>query len=262
MATGAWKKLLDDANLSPEVRAKVEADIGSIDKLTEVLEGGVMRQQDYSRKANELSEERKTIHANWDKANAEYQEMLADRNSSQAERDQAQAERDDAAKKLKDAEEKAKNSTVDTSKFLSTEEFEKRQREYAAGQTAYFGRTLKIVREHQKLFGSDLDPEEFIQGAMEAKKLPDDYWEEKYQVKAKRKEITEAEEKKRVDDAEKRGYEKRLSEEANPNLRTLDSSKNPFYETSKAGKSLQPWDEDEAPQAEKDFVRELSQARG
>lgn len=257
-----WKKLLDDANLSPEERKKVEESIGGVDKLISTLNTGVMRQQEFSRQTQELKTRREALEANWKTANDEYQVMLTDSESTKAELETAKKERDDAAKKLKDAEEKAKTSTVDTSKFLTTEQFDERQRNYAAGQTAYFGRTMKIMREHKTLFGSDLDPEEFIQEAITAKKTPNEYWEEKYNVKAKRKEISDADDKRKNDEAEKRGYEKRLSEELNPNLKTLDASKQPFYEGSNDGKSIQPWDDEQTPQAEQDFVNELKRSVG
>lgn len=257
-----WKKLLDDANLSPEERKNVEASIGGVDKLIDTLNKGVMRQADYSRQTQDLKKERETLQSNWDTANEEYKAMLADNESTKAELEKAKKDRDEAAQKLKDAEEKAKGATVDTSKFLTAEQFEERQRTFAAGQTAYFGRTMKIMREHKALFGSDLDPEEFIQEAIAAKKTPDVYWEEKYNVKAKRKEISDADEKKKLDEAEKRGYEKRLTEEANPNLRQMDASKQPFYEGSNDGKSIQPWDDEQTPQAEADFVNELKRSVG
>jgi DNA repair exonuclease SbcCD ATPase subunit len=259
--SGEWKKALEAVKDTAK-RAELEKALSEVGELADELDKGYMRQADYSRQTQELKSKREELQSKWETANTEYQTMLADYSKVVEDLDSTKAEKEEAARKLAEAEDKLKKTqTVDTSKFLTAEDFAKKQQEFAAGQTAYFGRTLKIMREHSKLFGNDLDPEEFIQEAIAAKKTPDELWEEKYQVKAKRKELADAEAKRRDDDAEKRGYEKRLAEEANPNTRTLDASKQPFYESAKDGKSLQPWDAEEVPDAERDFVKELQQAR-
>jgi DNA repair exonuclease SbcCD ATPase subunit len=259
---GEWKSALA-AVKDPAKRAELEKALSDVGELADELDKGYLRQSDYSRKQDELKREKETLQTNWNKASEEYTAMQQELQDVLADRDSTKAEKDDAAKKLKEAEDKLKAAPqVDTSKFLTNEDFEKKQREYAAGQTAYFGRTLKIIREHNKLFGNDLDPEEFIQDAMAAKKTPDEYWEEKYQVKAKRDELAKTAEEKKEKEWLKKGREEAISEMANPATRPLDSSKNPFYETSKEGKSLQPWDVEEAPDAEREFFKELQNARG
>lgn len=257
-----WKKALA-AVKDPEKRAKLEVALSEVGEFADELDKGYMRQEDFSKKSNELAERRAKLEENWETANAQYKELLAENEQIRNDVDSTRAEKEEAARKLKEAEEKLKATPqIDPAKFLTNEDFEKKQRETAVAQTAYFSDVLDIAEDHQELFGKRLKPRELIKEAIAAGKTPVEYWEEKYKVPEKRAELAATEEKRKSDEAEKRGYEKRLAEEANPNTRTFDSSKNPFYETAKEGKSLQPWDEESSFDAEKDFVKELQQARG
>ena len=74
-------------------------------------------------------------------------------------------------------------------------------------------------------------------------------------------ELAAAEETKKQTEWEKKGYEKRIAEEANPATREPRASENPFYvKDAAAGK--QPWDESETPASEQKFLQELQAARG
>lgn len=258
---GEWKKALE-AIKDPAKKAELEKALSDVGEFADELDRGYMRQADYSRKQDELQKRKETLEENWKIANEEYVAALKERDEAVADRDSTAAEKAEAEKKLKEAEAKMNESKVDTSKFLSKEDFEKEQRKVAAAQTAYFGEVLEIGDEHRDLFGSRINSSQLIQDAIAAGKSPRAFWEEKYGVQAKRDEINKTADEKRIAEAEKRGYEKRLSEEANPNLREPDASKNPFYEVPKDGKTLQPWDEDGSFDAEKEFVKELQQARG
>lgn len=258
---GEWKQALA-AIKDPAKKAELEKALSDVGEFADELDRGYMRQSDYSRKQDELRKRQETLEENWRIANEEYVQALQERDEAVADRDSTAAEKAEAQKKLQDAEAKMKASEVDTSKFVSKEDFEKEQRKIAAAQTAYFGEVLEIGDEHRELFGNRVNSRQLIQEAIAAGKSPREFWEEKYNVKAKRDEISKTADEKRMADAEKRGYEKRLAEEANPNLREPDSSKNPFYEVPKDGKTIQPWDEDGQFDAEKEFVKELQQARG
>lgn len=259
---GEWKKALE-AIKDPAKKAELEKALSEVGELADELDKGYMRQADYSRQTQELKTRKEQLEANWEKANQEYVAMQQEVKDLAADKTATQAEKLAAEQKLKDAEEKlAKAGSVDTSKFMSKEDFDAERRKFAAGQTAYFGDVLEIADEHQELFGKRIKTKEFMQEAIASGKPPRAFWEEKYGVQAKRDEIAKAASEKLVSEAEKRGYDKRLAEEANPNLRSPDASKNPFFEGTQDGKSLQPWDVPEASDAEKNFVKELQEARG
>jgi len=255
------QEILDAAGLSAEDRAKAEAAF-SIEGLAKTVKAGTMRQADYSRKQDELAKRTQELNDAWEKANTEYVGVMDDYESTQKERDEAKKRADAAEAKAAEATKKAEEAKVDTSKLLTQEQLDERLQKYAAGQTAYFGDTLEIIAEHHKLFGTSVNPKEIIQQSMEAKKTPMQYWEEKYNVSAKRKELADAAEKTKNEEAEKRGYQKRVEEEANPATRDLSPSKNPFFvPKSQDGKDVQPWDSEGPTQAESELLNELQRAR-
>jgi hypothetical protein len=256
------EKLLASAGLSEEEKKTVEAAF-SIEKVGKAVKDGTLAQADYSRKMNELSEERKELQAKWDTANKEYIQMQSDLDATKAEKDAAAAEREAAAQKLKDAETKladADKNKFDATKFVSVEDFDKRQREIQAGQTAYFGDVLDIVAEHRKLFGQELSPKQLMLDCITAKKTPMEYWGEKYQVQAKRDTIAKEQHDKEITEAVKSGYDKRISEEANPATRQMETSKNPFY-TKDAAEGKQPWEDEAPPASETKLLEELQASR-
>jgi hypothetical protein len=248
-------KLLDAAGLSKEDREKAEAAF-NIEGLSKAVKDGVMMRSDYSRKQDELTKQRKELEAKWNAANAEYIEMQITLDSTQAEKDAAAANLADAEAKLAEAQ----KNQIDPSKFLSAEEFDKRQKQIVAGQAAYFGDVLEIVADHQQLFGARLSPRQLMQDCIAASKTPMDYWNEKYNVPAKREEIAKADEAKKLTDAENKGYQKRIAEEANPATRQPRASENPFY-VKDAPEGKQPWDEVGTPESEKALLKELQAAR-
>jgi len=259
---GEWNAILDKAKVSPEKRKEIEAAISGIDGLITEVEQGYMRQSDYSRKQDELRAEKQRIQDNWEKANTEYLRMQGVVEELQADSESTKKEKEEAAKKLAEAEEKLKTMPqFDPAKFISVEDFEKKQREYAAAQTAYFGDTLEIVAEHESLFKTRISPKQLIQDAIAAKKTPSEFWEEKYNVAAKRKEISDKAEETKIAEAEKRGREKYIAEQANPATRTMSPSKDPFYIPKDGDKEVTPWD-DTTPKFEEDLRNELVQAVG
>lgn len=262
MAGETWKEILKRAKVSEEKQKEIEAAISGIDGLITEVESGYMRQSDYSRKQDELKAERERIQENWNKANEEYLRMQTELEEVRSDADSTKAEKAEAERKAKQAEEKLKSMpNIDPAKFLSVEDFEKKQREYAAAQTAYFGDVLDIVAEHESIFKTRINPKQLIQEASAAKKTPMDYWNEKYQVEAKKKEISEKAEAEKIAAAEKRGYEKHIAEQANPATRTLNPSRDPFYIPKDGDKEVAPWD-DTTPKFEQDLRDELVQVQG
>lgn len=257
------QELLDKAGLSPEDRAKAEAAF-SIDGLSKAVKEGTMRQSDYDRKQNELKARRKELEDKWNAAATEhaelydaYQELVKDSEATKAEKEEAAKKLADAQKALDDA----KKNAIDPDKVLTVDKYAEEQKKMAAGQTAYWAQTLQVLKKHEKLFGADLDPQELIDGALQAKKSPLEYWRGKYNVEAKEAEIAKAAHDKEMSDAETRGYQKRISEEANPATRTLQPSQNPFF-TADVPEGNQPWDEDGTPASEKALLEQLQAARG
>jgi chromosome segregation ATPase len=246
-------KFLNDLGLSSEERAKVN-DAFSIEKLRKGVESAGMRQSTYARKEQELEAQRRTLQENWDKANAEYLAALADRDSTAA-------EKAELAQKLKDAEDKInKAPQMDPTKFVSREDHDRALREFAAGQTAYFGDTLEAVEQIRDLAGSKVSHKQLLQEALAAKKTPLEYAEEKYQLQAKRDERAKKADEERLEQVRKEEREKVISEMANPATRPLKPSQEPFYRPQEENKN--PWDEESTPKHEADLLNELQTARG
>ena len=262
MAGETWKEILKKAKVDDAKAKEIEAAIAGVDGLIAEVEQGYMRQSDYSRKQDELRAEKQRVQDNWEKANTEYLRMQTELEEVKADADSTKAEKAEAARKLAEAEKKlSETPQFDPKKFISVEDFEKKQREYAAAQTAYFGDTLEIVAEHESLFKTRISPKQLIQDAIAAKKTPSEFWEEKYNVAAKRKEISDKAEETKIAEAEKRGREKYIAEQANPATRTMSPSKDPFYIPKDGDKEVTPWD-DATPKFEEDLRNELVQAVG
>ncbi len=235
------EQLLRDAGASQE---EIDRTVAAFDPARlDVISKATMRQSEFNREFDRIQKE-------WKTANAQYVQMQNDFTATQAERDAAKDEADAAKAKLTEAEGKI----VDTSKFLTQEQLDARQRELAQSQTAYFGDILDIIPEHQDLFGTRIKPKEFLQEAIAAGKPPVDYWEEKYNVKAKREEIAAKRTEEREAAIRRDEREKVLAGKV-PGT-TLTESKSPFWEPQ--GDAKQPWDSTEVPEAEARFLSELS----
>lgn len=247
------KKMLE--KVPAEKRAAVEAALKETDVIAQELESLSTSLETEKQKAADLEKTKKTYEENWEKAKKQYDEMYADWTSTQT-------EREEVAKKLKDAEDKlAAMPNIDPSKVLTIEKYNEEQEKFAKGQVAYFGDALDAVANIERLTKTRVSPKTLVQEAMAAKKSPLEYAEEKYGLKAKEEELAKSEADKKDKEAEKRGYEKAVSELSNPATRTLESSKSPFLETKEGDKSKQPWELTETPKDEQDFMAELVRAR-
>lgn len=131
----------------------------------------------------------------------------------------------------------------DASKYVPLEVFQQ-----AFGQT---GKAIaianKVNNEHRKLFGDDPDMEALLEEAQAAKKPLREYWEQKYNVAAKRKEVADAaqaaRDKKIADDAIAKYQQDHPS--SNPHLSPPLSSSFPGFNkrSGSDGKAaVQPWD--------------------
>jgi chromosome segregation ATPase len=262
MPVGENTKTLLSKIQDPDKRAKLEAAIAEVDDIATELEAGFLRQQDYTKKTQELADRRKTLEGQWTEANTEYQRMLKEHEDIQASLSSTQREKDEAATKLAEAEKKLKEAPqFDPTKYLTPDQVKEQMQKLAAGFTAYTGRTLKVMQEHRKLFGEELDPEELMKGASASGKPPDEYWNETYKVPDKRKALADEAEAKRIAEAEQKGYQKALAEAANPATRTLKSSETPFY-TPKDEKEESPWDNSVMTPTDTKFMEELQRVTG
>lgn len=262
MAVGENLKAALSKIQDAEKRAKLEAALSEVDEITTELEAGYLRQQDYTRKTQELSTRRQTLETQWTEANSEYQRMLKENEDMQASLSSTQKEKDDAAAKLAAAEKKLQETTqIDPTKYVTPEQHQADMQKLAVGYNAYTGQVLKVMNRHQKLYGQELDPEELMKAAAASGKAPIDYWSETYKVPEKEKELAEAAKAKELSEAEQKGYQKRLSEEANPATRTLKPSENPFY-TPEDEKKDSPWDNSTMTPTDTKFIEELQRTYG
>src|SRR5208282_6872505 len=191
----------------------LEAALAEIDGFTTVLDQGVLRQQDYSRKQDDLAARRKELETNWDKANTEYQQMVAELAAVRADVDATKTEKDEAARKLKEAQDKLAAAPQFDPVAYKKEVLEETQK-LTVGSQAYGLDALEVCAEHQTLFGTRLSPKQLIQEAMAANELPADYWSKKYNVPAKRTEIDTAAKAAHDAEVKKSGYDARVAEEA------------------------------------------------
>lgn len=206
------------------------------------------------------------IEENWKVANDEYSTIVNDLDATQKQRDEAQKKIKEAETAKLDAEKrlaealKNKPAEIDTSKFLTMEQFEERQRATAAAQTAYFGETLDTVAEVERLTGKRISPNQLIKDAIAAKKTPAQYAEETYKLAEVRTDADKKAQEKRDREMEDKGYQKALAEARNPALRTLEDSEDPFYVPKSDKGPMQPWDEPEGfvPEIEQKFIKEVA----
>jgi chromosome segregation ATPase len=210
--------------------------------------------------------DKKKIEENWKVANDEYSTIVNDLDSTQKQRDAAQKKiqeaetaKVDAEKRLADAL-KHKPADIDTSKFLTTEQFEERQRATAAAQTAYFGETLDTVAEVERLTGKRISPNQLIKDSIAAKKTPQAYAEEIYKLAEVRTESEKKAQEKRDKENEDKGYQRAIAESRNPALRTLEDSEDPFYVPKTDKGPVQPWEEPEGyvPEFEQKFLKDVA----
>lgn len=262
MAVGENLKAALSKIQDADKRAKLEAALSEVDEITTELEAGYLRQQDYTRKTQELSTRRQTLETEWNAANTEYQRMLKENEDMQASLTSTQQEKNAAAEKLAAAEKKLQETpAIDPSKYITPEQHKADMQKLAGGFNAYTGQVLKVMNRHRKLYGEELDPEELMKGAATAGKAPSEYWAETYKVAEKEKEIADAAKAKELSEAEQKGYQKRLSEEANPSTRTLKPSEIPFY-TPEDDKQPSPWDNSTMTPTDTKFIEELQRTYG
>jgi len=253
------EQILSDAGLSGDEKAKLEDAFNLSPTIKKHIEGGFLRQSDYSREMDKIRQkERETeaykakLEENWNKANEEYLRM-------QTEAGTTVAELEAAKNKLREVEDKlATVPQIDPSKFIAKEDMENQFRTFAAGQTAYFGDVLEIMDEHRELTGNKLNPKTLIREAMEAKKTPMEYWNEKYQVENLRSEKAKAADEARIAEIKEEARKEAMAMYANPASRPLRDSDKPFYERlGSDGKN--PWDDNGPSDAEKNLVAALQE---
>lgn len=252
-----FKEMIDKAGLTDEQK-KAAAELFGVDSLTKLIEEDALHQ------ANEAFVADKTkLQANWDRANTEFLKMQ----ERVTNYDATEKELTDARKALADATEKLKtaNPNIDLDKLTKdiTEVVRGEARTLEMGRGAIELDALECVSAHRDLFGQQLSVRQLVQDALAAKKPVVAYWEEKYNVPAKRTEVAAAAHNKELSDAEERGYKKRIGEEANPATRALSPSKDPFWVPKPATtEAMQPWEATEAPAEETVLLNELQAARG
>lgn len=240
-------ELLKDAGLSDD---EIVTTMSAFDaKAAKAIEDATLRQSDYSRNLDKLN-------GNWKTANDEYVRM-------QTELGATKAEKDEAARKLAEAEAKLASAPapIDPAQVLSPAVFQAEMAKLAAGQTAYLGEVMDIADEHQALFGKRISPNQLMKEATAAGKSPADYWNEKYQVEAKRTEVATAAQEARDTSIREEERKKVLAEYLNPGSRPLRDSDQPFYVPQNGGAEFKnPWDEIGPSAEETNLVSELAAA--
>ncbi|MGH7182581.1 MAG: hypothetical protein ACREJN_11465 [Nitrospiraceae bacterium] len=106
---------------------------------------------------------------------------------------------------------------------------------------------ITLARQHEKLFGSDLDMDELYKQARAAKMPVKAFWEQKYKVQDKRDEIAAkatADNEARIRADERQKFALEMGTGSNPNIRSAMPSNNPFV-VRKSGEGVngkQPWE--------------------
>jgi hypothetical protein len=260
------KALIAKAGLTGEA-AEAATKAFSSEALTTVIE------EEAAHRANEAFQaDRAKMQQNWDTANAEYIAMQAEKDAAEAKVialetkfGATQAEKDAAAAKLAAAERKVADlSSFDPNKFKTEilTEAQKAAAEFNIGARSFELDALECVADHQQLFGERLSAKQLALDALAAKKDPQAYWEEKYNVKAKREEIAKNAHEKELSDHGKKVLDEYIAKQSNPSTRDLSDSRNPFYTpAADASKITQPWDMNDTPADEQAMFNELSRAR-
>lgn len=237
--------------LSPEQKAKLDATLKEFDVMVDDITSADEKRAAAEKAVEESKAALAVVEQDWKEAFAEFERVSNDSESSQkeilkakAELEQAKREKLEVEGKLRDALGR-KQTEVDASKFLTTEQYEEQRRKDAAAQTAYFGDTLDVVAEVERVTGNRISPKSLIQESIAAKKSLLEYAEEKYKLsEVKATKAKEAHDKE-IAEAVKKGREEAYSEMANPNTRPLEDSRMPFYvaKDDKDASAGQPWDE-------------------
>lgn len=135
-------------------------------------------------------------------------------------------------------------STVDTSKFVTNEVFQ--QTHAKVGDAIAVA--ANITSQHMQLFpGQFVDMEQLLSEARAAKKPVKEYWEQKYNVAARKTEISQKATQDREDTIRKEERQKVMVElgGSNPNLRPMLPSTNAFVQRKKTDAGKQPWERGE-----------------
>jgi len=253
------KALIAKAGLTGDAAEAAQKAFSS-EALTTAIEEEAMH------KANAAFETDKAkMKENWETANREYMQMQEELKTVRADADSTKAERDASAAKLKEAEKKVTElSSVDLGKLKTEILAEAKQSfgEFEVGARSIELDALECVSEHQQLFGQKLSVKTLVTEALAAKKAPADYWNEKYNVSAKREEIAKAAHDKELADHGKKVLDEYIAAQSNPATRTMTDSRNPFYTpAADPTKTVQPWDMTDQPSDETALMNELSRAR-
>lgn len=259
------KSLLDKIS-DPAKRKAVEDALKEQTEFIQVLEATATELEKEKSEREKWEADRKVIQENWKLANEDYSQLIDSADATQKEKAEALKKLEAAEQAKLDAEKrlaeaiKNKPTEIDTSKFMTQEEFDKRQREIAAAQTAYFGETLDTVAEVERLTGKRISPNQLIKDAIAAKKTPSQFAEETYKLAEVRTESAKKEQEKRDKENEEKGYARALAEARNPALRVMEDSEEPFYVPKSDKGPIQPWEEPEGytPEIEQKFLKEVA----
>lgn len=242
----------------PEKKAKLEAALAEAQGFIDVIEEVNTKAETEAAARVQWEADKTAMEASYKEAEKDFYEMVADKTASVKEKEEAlaklkQAEQDKLAAQARVGELMKRPAEIDISKFQTVEDAKRLE----AGRVAYFGKFLKIQKEHAKLFpDQDLDPEKLLIDSLTAGKPLDEYYNETYKVADRKAALAKEAQDKHDKEVDDKGYQRALAEMRNPALRVMDSSDEPFF-TPKEAK--QPWEEPdmELPETQA-LVKELS----
>ena len=257
-ATFELKQWLKGLGLADDVVTDLSTKLGD-EKVASAIKSQVMAQSDYSRSMDELKKQEAKLQSDFDtKLKAEMDSIGTYRGEYDARYAKATKEREEAQKALvaarnaverlaneyalpedavksvfeggvvltdeqrrqQEQERARQQQTVDTSKFMTVENFGKEANAYARLMPTM----LQMEREHSRLFGADQFPdfEKLLDRAAKEKIPLRAAWEAEYKVADKKEEVRKAAEDARVNDAVKAAETRIRSELAleNPGVRT------------------------------------------
>lgn len=195
----------------------------------EYMGQGVLRQQDYTQKTTEIKSKHGELNAWREKAEAQFNTMMEDNVKLKSKVTETEARMQAIADKYGISKEELKIQQAATGQSMdaaaqsvqnqggqavtsgqqgSTFDAKDLQR-YAdnSAETAVsiVARATDLANEHRELFGKSIKVSEFLAEAAKSGKGLEEYWQEKYDVDAKRRELS---------DVRQREYEEKLKEEA------------------------------------------------
>ncbi len=196
------QELKAKGNLSDENFRALNDAITAQPQAQEFVKGSILRQQDYSRRMNDLQQQEAATQTyqqslvEWKtKAESEYNSMRQKLAEAEAARARAAAlaqtygaDPEEIGTYTPPAQPRVETPTFDPKDFISTKDAQ----EAMVNQLRLQNKLLTLSAQHQKLFGEPLMDDELVDRALRNRRSIEDEWKESFQVEQKRNEQAQA----------------------------------------------------------------------